>query len=48
MSGKDVLALISTGGGKSLTFQLTACVSKGVTVVIMPLLSLIADNLAFV
>ena len=47
-SGKDVLALIPTGGGKSLTFQLTAVVSEGVTFVVMPLLSLIEDNLNFV
>ena len=47
-SGKDVLALIPTGGGKSLTFQLSAVTGKGVTFVIMPLLSLIEDNLNFV
>ncbi len=47
-SGRDVLALIPTGGGKSLTFQLSAVVDQGVTIVIMPLLSLIQDNLTFV
>ncbi len=47
-SGKDVLALIPTGGGKSLTFQLSAVTQEGVTFVIMPLLSLIEDNLQFV
>jgi superfamily II DNA helicase RecQ len=47
-SGKNVLALIPTGGGKSLTFQLSAVTDKGVTFVIMPLLSLIEDNLSFV
>ena len=47
-SGKDVLALIPTGGGKSLTFQLSAVTGQGVTFVIMPLLSLIEDNLNFV
>jgi len=49
MSGRDVIALIPTGGGKSLTFQLPAAISdKKVTFVIMPLISLIEDNLAYV
>ena len=47
-SRKDALALIPTGGGKSLTFQLSAVTDEGVTFVIMPLLSLIEDNLNFV
>jgi bloom syndrome protein len=47
-SGRNVLALIPTGGGKSLTFQLSAVTDQGVTFVIMPLLSLIEDNLGFV
>ncbi len=47
-SGKDVLALIPTGGGKSLTFQLSAVTDEGVTFVVMPLLSLIEDNISFV
>ena len=47
-SGKDVLALIPTGGGKSLTFQVAAVTDHGVTFVVMPLLSLIEDNLNFV
>lgn len=47
MSGHDVLALIPTGGGKSLTFQLPASIEDGVTVVIMPLVSLIEDNFSY-
>ena len=47
-SGRDALALIPTGGGKSLTFQLSAVTDQGVTFVVMPLLSLIEDNLNFV
>lgn len=40
----DVIALIPTGGGKSLTFQLASQTESGVTIVIMPLLSLINDQ----
>ena len=47
-SKRDAIALIPTGGGKSLTFQLAAVTDSGVTFVIMPLLSLIEDNLNFV
>lgn len=47
MSGKDVMGLIPTGGGKSLTFQIPALLKKGVTFVIMPLKSLIMDQCQF-
>ena len=43
LSNRDVMALIPTGGGKSLTFQLPALVNAGYTFVIMPLISLIED-----
>jgi bloom syndrome protein len=46
MSGKDTLAVLSTGKGKSLCFQLPAIISPGkMVVVISPLLSLMADQI---
>ena len=40
ISGKDVLAIMPTGGGKSLCFQLPALTLKGIVLVVSPLLAL--------
>lgn len=45
-SGRDVIALIPTGGGKSLTFQLPATTEDGCSLIVMPLISLIEDQIS--
>ena len=45
-SGRDVLAVMPTGSGKSLCFQLPALASGGLTLVVSPLIALMRDQVA--
>lgn len=46
LDGRDVLAVLPTGAGKSICFQLPALITPGITLVISPLISLMQDQVS--
>lgn len=47
LNGEDVLAVLPTGAGKSLCFQLPAILADGVAIVISPLIALMQDQVNY-
>ncbi len=44
LEGRDVLAILPTGGGKSVCFQVPALMSEGIAIVVTPLIALMKDQ----